>query len=115
MGRVVQSGTTLPEDRQNSMSRLIIERYVYDALNARATLDGDVSDDRRELALNILRDIDIYFADHMEDLCDARARLAERDDPESREMLILVDATLAEHAKAETIAREAIARAGNST
>lgn len=97
------------------MSRLVIERYVYDALNARATLDGDLSEDRRELALNILRDIEIYFADHMDDLRDARVRLAERDDPESREMLTLVDAALADHANAGTIAREAIARAGKST
>ena len=93
------------------MSRLVIERYVYDALNARATLDGDPSEARREMARNILRDIDVYFADHMDDLRDARARLAERDDPDSREVLVFIDETLSAHARADEVARAALARA----
>ena len=94
------------------MSRLVIERYVYDALNARAMLRGDSSEARRELARNILRDIDIYFADHMDDLRDARARLAVRGDAEGREMLAFVDTTLSSHTRAGAIARKAVARAG---
>ena len=93
------------------MSQFIIERYVYDALNARATLAQDHDEPRRELARGILRDIDIYFADNMDDVLDARARLAERDDPDAREMLAFVDETLAAYADAEKVAQEAIARA----
>ena len=96
------------------MSRFIIERYIHDALNARAILAGDGSATRRELALTILRDIDLYFADHMEDVVNARGRLARRSDPEGREMLEFVDATLAAYATAEKVAREAISRASRS-
>lgn len=93
------------------MSQRVTERYVHDALNARATLDGDSSEAQRELARKILRDIDIYFADHMDELRDARTRLAERDDVESRTMLRVVDEILSSHADAAALADEAIARA----
>ena len=93
------------------MTWLVIERYIYDALNARATLQGGGSHASHEIARGILRDIRIYLADHMDDLREARARLAERGDGDSREMLAFVDETLAGHAIAETEARKAIARA----
>ena len=93
------------------MSWLVIERYVYDALNARATLQSDVSNASHDIARGILRDVCIYLADHMDDLREARARLSERGDGDAREMLAFVDETLAAHASAETAAREAIGRA----
>ncbi len=93
------------------MSRFIIERYIYDAFNARATLANDDSESRREMARDIIRDIDLYFADHMEDLFEARTRLAHRTDLEGREMLAYVDETLAAYDDAEKVARAAIERA----
>ena len=89
----------------------IIERYVYDAMNARAALGEEPSPGRRTLATGILRDIDVYFADHMDDLRQARDRLAQRGDAEGRRMLAFVDETLSNHADADTIARAAVARA----
>ena len=60
---------------------------------------------------DILRDTDVYSADRTDDVLEARAHLAKREDAERREMLDVVDKTLAGHEAAETVAREAIAQA----
>ena len=93
------------------MSRFIIERYIYDALNARADLGSAEAETRRELAQGILRDIDLYFADHMDDVLDARERLSRRDDEDARAMLAYLDERLASHEDAERVALAAIAKA----
>ena len=94
-----------------AMSRFIIERYVYDALNARADLAAAATEARRQIARGMLRDIEVYFADHMDDVRDARARLGCREDADARAMLAFIDETLAAFNDAERVAREAIGRA----
>lgn len=96
------------------MSQFIIERYIYDALNARADLANAETGMRRHLAQGILRDIDVYFADHMEDVLEARTRLARREDPDGRAMLEFIDETLATYDDAARVAREAIERASRA-
>ncbi len=93
------------------MSRFIIERYVHDALNAKVDLAGASAEARRRLAREILRDIEVYFADHMDDVLDARARLARREDADGRAMLAFIDETLAVFDDAERVAKDALGRA----
>lgn len=95
------------------MSSLIVERYIYDALNARTSIAGPVDEPRRRLALGIIRDIELYCADHMDEVSAAHARLLSRTDDEGREMLAYVETILASFADADRAARAALARASH--
>ena len=92
------------------MSRFIIERYVHDALNARADLDGATLEAQRQIARGILRDIEIYFADHMDDVREARFQLARREDADRRAIAFL-DEMLIAFENAARLARHALDRA----
>ena len=93
------------------MSSLIVERYIHDVLNARAAMEGDPNESRRQIAKNIIHDIDIYFADHMNDVLAARERLAKREDPEGRQMFAYIEEVLASYEDADRVAKAAIEKA----
>ena len=90
------------------MSSLIVERYMYDALNARLSIRGSVDEPRRRLALRIIRDIELYCADHMDDVFAGHARLLSRTDVEGVEMLAYLDMILASFADADCMAHAAL-------
>ncbi len=93
------------------MSSLIVERYIYDALNARASIADTVDEPRRRLALGIIRDIEVYCADHMDEVFEAHARLQSRTDAEGSEMLAYAETLLVSFADADRLARAALVRA----
>ncbi len=94
------------------MADFIIERYAYDALNARASMQEGQSEAHRQLARKILFDIELYFADNMQDVCSARDRLVSRTDVEGRSMLAYITEIIASHEDANRVAKEAIKKAG---
>ena len=96
------------------MSHLVIERYIYDIMNAQASMKAASSDARRQLAETIIRDINLYFADHMQDVREARDRLVTREDSDGRDMFAYVEQLLISFDKADRVARAAIERAGRS-
>ena len=93
------------------MSSLIVERYIYDALNARASIANAADESRRQLAFGIIRDIELYCADHMNEVFEARARLQSRTDAEASEMLAYIELMLASFANADRVARAALTKA----
>ena len=93
------------------MSSLIVERYIYDALNARANIAGAADEPRWQLAYGIIRDIELYCADHMDEVFEARARLKLRTDAEASEMLAYIELMLVSFADADRMARAALAKA----
>lgn len=93
------------------MSSLIVERYIYDALNARASIADMVDESRCRLALGIIRDIEFYRADHMDEVFEAHARLQSRTDAEGSEMLAYVETILVSFADADRTARAALVKA----
>ena len=102
------------------MSNFIIERYIYDVFNAKASLSAAPSKGvgqgtpPHHLAHQIIKDIELYFADHMDDVLVARDRLASRTDPEGRDMFAYIEKLLASHEDADRIARAAIEKASRS-
>ncbi len=78
----------------------IIERYVHDALNARAVLEDGRSPGRHALARQILGDVMTYFADHLDDVAAARDRIAQRRDSEGFAILGCIDTFLSTYATA---------------
>ncbi len=93
------------------MSSLIVERYIYDALNARASIADTVDEPRRRLAFGIIRDIELYCADHMDEVFEAHSRLKSRTDAEGSAMLAYVETILVAFADADRMARAALANA----
>lgn len=95
------------------MSSLIVERYIYDAINARAAIADDADEPRRRLAVGIIRDIELYCADHMDEVFAAHARLQLRTDAEGIEMLAYVETILVSFATADRLAQAALAKASH--
>ena len=89
----------------------IIERYVHDAMNARAALEDDRSPGRHALARHILGDVMTYFADHLDDVTDARERIALRHDSEGLAMLGCIDLFLSTYATASDRTNALLVRA----
>ena len=89
----------------------IIERYVHDALNARAVLEDHRSPGRHALARLILGDIMTYFADHLDDVTHARDRIAQRRDSEGLAMLGCIDLFLSTYATANDRTRALLVKA----
>ncbi len=93
------------------MVDFIVERYIYDALNARASLQEGQSEARSPFARKILSDIELYFADNMQDVQAARDRLATRTDEEGRKMFAFIEELMASHEDASRLAQHAIRKA----
>ena len=89
----------------------IVERYVHDALNARAVLDDGRSPGRHALARQILGDVMTYFAAHLDDVVAPRGRLAARHDGEGLAMLTCIDGFLSTYATASERTDALLARA----
>ena len=89
----------------------IIERYVHDALNARAVLEDGRSPGRHALARQILGDVMTYFADHLDDVVAARDRIAVRHDSDGVAMLTCIDIFLSTYATASDCTNALLIRA----
>ena len=87
------------------------EHYLEVLFNARANAALQEDEARRAIWLQVERNIQTIFADHLSDVAEARDRLAARSDDEGRAMFAYLDALVRSYDDADRAAREVIERA----